>query len=254
MTSEVSCKNCGHKVSLHFCPNCGQKATTSRITLKQLISDLPHAIFHVDKGFLFNVDQLARRPGAAIEEYLHGKRKPFFHPVSFLVISLVLNYLVVKITNLHFYDASELTQMTPLEAKAIREYDAQQWWFLEHTYLYILIAIPVSTLFIHLILRARKNKFNLAESAVIVHFTIAEGVLLQSLVYFIFGWVKAGDFRRAMESFVLTMLTGYAAFVLYQLLTPALPRWGRIIYALVCGFTLLVLWIGSAYVLYYFFG
>lgn len=50
------------------------------------------------------------------------------------------------------------------------------------------------------------------------------------------------------------MLTGYAAFVLYQLLTPALPRWGRIIYALVCGFTLLVLWIGSAYVLYYFFG
>src|SRR5689334_12499088 len=97
------CKNCGEELLYKYCPNCGQKANVGRITLGQLIRDLPHVVFHVDKGFLYNFFSLLRRPGPAIRDYLEGKRKPFFHPASYLVLSLVINYLVVKILNLHFY-------------------------------------------------------------------------------------------------------------------------------------------------------
>lgn len=76
------CKNCGHPVDLKFCPNCGQKASVKRIEMKWLIHDLPHAIWHIDKGFLFNVFNLFKRPGYAIADYLAGKRKNFYHPVS----------------------------------------------------------------------------------------------------------------------------------------------------------------------------
>jgi hypothetical protein len=123
------CKNCGEELLQNYCPNCGQGANVGRITLGQLIRDLPHVIFHVDKGFLYNVSHLLRRPGSAIMEYLEGKRKPFFHPASFLVIALVLNYLIVRIIDLHFYFEEELASMQTLEAKAIKDYDAMQWWF-----------------------------------------------------------------------------------------------------------------------------
>ena len=244
------CKNCGEELLKNYCPNCGQRAGVSRITLGQLISDLPHVVFHVDKGFLYNILSLLRRPGPAIREFLEGKRRPFFHPASFLVISLVINYLVVKILNLHLYFEDELASMDPLEAKAIKDYDAMQWWFLEHTYIYILLAIPVSTLFIFGIMKLMKQSYNVAESAVIVLFTIAGGVLIQSTLYLCFGWIHSGPFLRSLESVNMSILILYASWVMYQLFYSAGNKVLRVIIALITGMGLTVMWVASAYALY----
>src|SRR5689334_14101059 len=120
----TQCLNCQAQVDEQYCPVCGQKATTRRISLPQLLRDLPHAIFHVDKGVLYNFTQLFRRPGSAILDYLSGKRIAFFHPASYLVLSLILNYLVVRITDLHFYDEDELVNMNATEAALLKNYDA----------------------------------------------------------------------------------------------------------------------------------
>ena len=120
------CKNCGTELTLHYCPAYGQKANVGRIRISQLVKDLPHTVFHVDRGLFFNIIQLFQRPGHTILDYLQGKRKPFYHPVTFLVISLLVNYLVVKLTDLHFYNEEELRHMDPLQAQAIRDYDALQ--------------------------------------------------------------------------------------------------------------------------------
>lgn len=244
-----ACKNCGEELFNNYCPNCGQKANVDRITLGQLIHDLPHVVFHVDKGFLYNLLTLLRKPGQSIRDFLDGKRKPFFHPASYLVISLVINYLVVRILNLHFYFEEELPSMLTLEAKAIRDYDAMQWWFLEHTYIYILLAIPVSTLFIFFIMRLMKQNYNVAESAIIVLFTIAEGVLIQSTLYLCFGWIHSGPFLRTLESVNMSILILYASWVMYQLFAGGNKVW-RPILALITGFGLAAMWIASAYVLY----
>ena len=244
------CLNCGEELQQNYCPNCGQTASVGRITLGQLIRDLPHVVFHVDKGFLYNLLSLLRRPGTAIRDFLDGKRRPFFHPASYLVISLVINYLVVKILNLHFYFEEELASMQPIEAKAIKDYDAMQWWFLEHTYIYILLAIPVSTLFIFGIMKLMKQSYNVAESAVIVLFTIAEGVLIQSTLYLCFGWIHSGPFLRSLETVNMTILILYASWVIFQLLTSTRNKYFRSVIALVSGFGLAVMWIASAYALY----
>jgi hypothetical protein len=246
----ITCKNCQEEVTLHYCPNCGQKATVDRITLSGLLYDLPHAIFHVDRGFLYNFRQLFKGPGEAIRNYLGGKRKYFFHPASYLVISLVLNYLIVKLTDLHFYDEHELVSMDPVKAKAIQDYDSMQWWFLEHTYIYILIAIPVSALFVFLLFRLTKHTFNIAESAVVVLFTIAQGVLIQTLIYLSFGWIKSGPFLRVVEMVNMSILIFYASFVIYQLLTSVRGKFVRGLFSLIGGAGLAVVWIASAYVLY----
>jgi len=248
------CKNCGTPVTLHFCANCGQKASIGRITIGGLIRDLPHAIFHVDRGFFFNLLNLFKQPGKAITDYLDGKRKPFFHPASYLLIALVLNYLVVKITNLHFYDEGELSDMDPLQAQALRDYDAMQWWFLEHTYIYILIAIPASTIFMFGLLKLLKQHFNIAESAVIVLFVISQGVLLQTTLYALFGWVDSGPFLRGLEMVNMTFLISYAAWAIYHLLSHERNKAIQVLLAVIGGVGLAVVWIASAYIPYLILG
>ena len=246
----INCKNCRKTVDGKYCNNCGQKAATGQITIPGLVHDLPHAIFHIDSGILYNLLQLFKRPGDAIDEYIDGKRKPFFHPVSYLVFALVLNYLVVKIYNLHLYDEGELQSMDTLQAKAITDYDAMQWWFLEHTYIYILIAIPASALFLFQLLKIMKVRYNLAETAVVMLFTIAQGVLLQTFIYLSFGWVDSGPFLRTMETVNLCLLILYASIVIYQILPLGKNIIVRILFSFIAGLGLAAIWIASAYSLY----
>jgi hypothetical protein len=248
------CKNCQEPVTRNFCGNCGQKASVHRISIPELLHDLPRILFNIDKGFLFNFFQFFRRPGQAITDYLSGKRIPFFHPISYLIIALLLNYVIVVLVDLHFFDAQELLTMDPVQAQAIQEYDAMQWWFLEHTYIYILLAIPASCLFLFLIFRMVKRNFNVAESTVVVLFTIAQGVLIQSLLYLCFGWSNSGVFIRTLELINICILTGYATFVMYQLMTTARQSVVRFVMSLIGGIGLAAVWMASAYVLYLLIG
>ena len=245
-------KNLNPEAESSLSSNQGHQRNGSRISIIDFLSDIPHAVFHVDRGIFFNFIELFRRPGAGIHDYLAGERKSFFHPASYLVIALLLNYLVVKITNLHFFDEHELQFMTPAAAQAIKDYDALQWWFLEHTYIYILIAIPASTLFLLMIFRLSGKKLNFAETAVVVLFTIGQGVLIQSLIYLFFGWVDDGSFRRGMEMVNMSILILYASYVAYQLLSTMRFIVVRGMISLFAGIGLALVWIASAYLLYYF--
>ena len=246
----VKCKNCHHSVSGKFCSNCGQSAKVEDITLGTLVADLPHEIFHVDKGIFYNIIQLFKNPGTAIRDYFAGRRKPFYHPVSFIVIAFVVNYLVVKIINIHLYDQSELLTMKPAEAKAIKDYDAAQWWFLEHTYIYILLAIPASALFLFCIFKLMKEKYNLAQTAVVILFVIAQVVFIQTTIYLCFDWIKNGPFLRAVETVNMCMLIMYATYAIYRLFTPNKIKILRLIVSLIAATGLAFVWIASSYLLY----
>lgn len=84
------CANCNGTVDTNFCPTCGQKNGIHRITIGHVIHEGVHSITHADKGFLLLVRQLITRPGLVAKEYIEGKRKRYFNPLSFLVISSAL--------------------------------------------------------------------------------------------------------------------------------------------------------------------
>ncbi len=247
--SITTCRNCGEYIEKNYCTHCGQKHSDHRIHLKSLLHDIPHAIFHVDNGFFFNVKQLFRRPGMAIRDYLEGRRKPFFHPITYLAILLVFNLFAVKVTNLHYYDEQELLSMSPKEVQFIKEYDASQWWFLEHTYLYMLIAIPLCTVFCFYFFRLFKQKLNFAENAIILMFIIAQGVLIQSTLYLLTGWVKNGVFIRGMEMVNLVLMVSYAGFACYKFINPVKNKLRTAIASGIGGIIILSLMLASAYLL-----
>jgi hypothetical protein len=69
------CLNCGHKYAGNFCNECGQKAKVKRLDWHYLVHEIPHSIFHIDKGFFFTLKEMIKHPGILIREY-RDERKP----------------------------------------------------------------------------------------------------------------------------------------------------------------------------------
>jgi hypothetical protein len=93
--AQHACLDCGAALTDRFCAHCGQPADTHRITLKHLLlHDLPHSVWHVDKGLAFTFWQMLTRPGLTIRGYLAGQRTRQFRPVSYLLLLMGLSALV----------------------------------------------------------------------------------------------------------------------------------------------------------------
>jgi hypothetical protein len=86
----TNCLNCETLLTAddNYCPNCGQKTDTHRITFKHIVHEFLHAFTHADKGFLGMIGDLLVRPGVVAREYVKGKRKKYFSPFTFFLLSV----------------------------------------------------------------------------------------------------------------------------------------------------------------------
>src|SRR5688572_18664064 len=86
MTNDPNCKNCNAPLSGNFCANCGQTSNVHRVTFKHFLHEFFHAFTHTDKGIFLLMKELITRPGHVAREYLDGKRKKYFNPLTFLIL------------------------------------------------------------------------------------------------------------------------------------------------------------------------
>ena len=89
----MNCTNCNYLISDEFCPKCGQQAKLKRINSHYISHELFH-LFHLDKGFLYNVSELIVRPAQSIKEFILVNRNKHMKPIGFLVFSALLYTLV----------------------------------------------------------------------------------------------------------------------------------------------------------------
>lgn len=86
MAAHRDCANCGTPASGAYCTACGQRIDIHPLTLPHLLHEIPHAVFHVDRGILVTIRELALHPGRTINAYLDGRRIRYFNPLSLLMI------------------------------------------------------------------------------------------------------------------------------------------------------------------------
>jgi len=86
MTDQTVCLNCGSPVVAKYCPASGQKTATAGISLGTLAHEVPHAIFHVDRGLVPAIKALFTEPARLITEFLRGRRIVYFNPLTLLVL------------------------------------------------------------------------------------------------------------------------------------------------------------------------
>src|SRR5260370_35990241 len=94
----TNCLNCGAALlaSQNYCPNCGQKADTARITMRQLLFNFLQTFTHAERGLLNLMKGLAINPGRTATEYVEGKRKSYFNPFTFLAVCIAFMLLLNK--------------------------------------------------------------------------------------------------------------------------------------------------------------
>ena len=90
-----SCKNCGETSSKAYCPLCGQRLSVNQVTFKETFQDFADTVFSVNGPLLTTFKGLLKQPGVLFQEYLEGRRKKYYKPVAFFLLTTVL-YLTTR--------------------------------------------------------------------------------------------------------------------------------------------------------------
>lgn len=174
---EIQCKNCHHNFEGKFCNNCGQTAHTHKIDFKSTLHEIQHSIFHVDKGILYTTKELFLKPGAAIRDYLDGKRVQHFKPFAYVFILSTVYALITKLSHKSTFLTNFLEGMSAgtkdgkSKSSLILMGDAAHWMANHYAYTALLI-IPFLSFASYICFR--KEKYNYFQHLVLNAFVAGQ--------------------------------------------------------------------------------
>ncbi len=167
------CKNCTHAFEGLYCYHCGQPAATSRITVREILSDAIFSVVKINRGFLFTARELSLRPGRAIGNYIAGQRVTYYAPHKYLFfIGAVTSFLTSRYHSFsdQYTAAGSFDEGTHAFLRAFLAYaDA-------YATLINIVTIPVFALFSFLLFR--RSGYNYAEHLVLNTYITSQQLLL----------------------------------------------------------------------------
>ncbi|MEM9390282.1 MAG: DUF3667 domain-containing protein, partial [Bacteroidota bacterium] len=92
----MNCKNCGEIVEGQFCSHCGQSIKVSEINFTNFLNEVTQSVFLVNKGFFYTLIKLFKSPGQSVADFLAGKRKYYFKPITYLLVLSTLYFLISR--------------------------------------------------------------------------------------------------------------------------------------------------------------
>ena len=112
------CNNCELEFRGNYCPTCGQKWNTGPVSWSNLCQQWMDQWGLGTRSLLVTIVQLFLRPGYLIGEYISGKRRNCFPPLSMLVLVGLVVSLISDWLGLFITDKSGVVQIenpTPIE-------------------------------------------------------------------------------------------------------------------------------------------
>jgi hypothetical protein len=235
LPAQHACLDCGAVLTDRFCAHCGQPADTHRITLKHLLlHDLPHSVWHVDKGLAFTFWQMLTRPGLTIRGYLAGQRTRQFRPVSYLLLLVGLAGLVMSAfqANLQqaMLDAQSVGAGSPSQGMMAVVIERYLSLCMKHPSLMQLVLLPLNALVAWWLLR--RAGYNYAEVLLANAFIVGTITVLNLAIMLPVLLVGNSAFLQLASQLVFIPTLVYPLWVNAQLLlaAPALTaarRYGR---------------------------
>ncbi len=167
------CQNCDHQISENYCSHCGNPAKIKRINSHYISHELFH-LFHIEKGFLYNVRELFLRPANSIKEFILVNRNKHMKPIGFLVFCGIIYGFI------HSYYKPEIPLNTDESYFKGSTVEAIQHWQEKHfAYTYIIrsffIAFWVKLFF-------KKYNYNFFEIMTLMCFVFGQGMLIVGML------------------------------------------------------------------------
>lgn len=219
--STIICKNCNHHFKGNFCPHCGQSAKVEAIGIKYFLHDIPHSIFHIDKGFVYTFKELLLRPGKTLREYLEGKRVKHFRPFAYVVLMATLYILAHTLVR-------KATVFTGAQY-GLHVTFKEGGFFEKYLSVFFFIMIPFASFATWIALR--KEKYNYWEHFLINTYLTAQLSLLL-LIIEIYRCSKVLILKEAGTNFTFTwFLTAFLFYIAFVFKNILQPRDHRFLYA-----------------------
>jgi hypothetical protein len=201
----MKCINCYHEFEAsNYCPGCGQKNDEHRLTMSHLAHELNHAITHTDKGILLLIKKLFLYPGVVAREYVHGKRKRYFNPLSFVVVTTAISAYISFEAG--YYEALGELNNGPSKSKVYSE--MMQIVVNNSKILELLLIFPLASIASWLLFMRRG--YNLAENFVLTAFIFGEINVIKSLTcipLFVATSIPVGSIDQAFHIFTILYFT-----------------------------------------------
>lgn len=207
--------------------------------MAHMLHDIPHSVWHVDKGIVYSIRTIIARPGPTIRAYLAGQRVDHFRPLSLLL--LVTGLYAFLISVLHIDMVPPRSADMPELAWQIQK--SMSGVLIKYLgWLYVAL-VPVIATFARLFLR--RGGYNYAECLVIASFVtaICNFLTLLSLpVSFAFSGTPG---IKYVIYFTSVVTFGYATWAYSNMLThTGLNLFGRLVRGyLTFVMSVLILWI-----------
>lgn len=155
-----------------YCPNCGHSDTVKRIDGTYILSELG-SIFNFEKGFLFTVKELIRRPGKAVRTFVLHDRSKLVKPVIYVVVCSLVYTLLQNLlqfedgyVNYSFQEGSTTTFMF-------------EWITGNYGYANLIMALFIAGCTRILF---RKSQFNIFEILILLCFVMGTAMLIYSII------------------------------------------------------------------------
>jgi hypothetical protein len=200
------CTNCSTAIlpGQKYCPNCGQKAPTPRLTLHEIGAEFLHALVHVDRSALSLIWQLLVRPGVVARDYVAGKRKRYFGPFAFLVVTVAFTSAVIAISGFQ-----AVTTDSPNGLASFLQ---------QHINLLFFFDVPLLAAACRLV--GIREPFNYAEYLVLTSYSGGLHTLFYALIVIPVWYVLRSDTVLLTRLFYASVPIGplYLAYGMYQFL------------------------------------
>ncbi|QIX62607.1 DUF3667 domain-containing protein [Hymenobacter sp. BT18] len=205
---ELLCLNCDQPLEVGpYCAHCGQQRP-HRLSVGHVLHELLHVFTHADKSIFGYAGMVLTRPGQLVHDYLRGRRKRYFNPFQFLLITVGIVTLLAN--GLHYYDSvgDAVQQQMSRRVSAVQLHHVQTYFHALGKYFNVwwLALLPPHALLTWLVYRRRG--LNYAE-AFLVQVVVSSAyqvlllVLLPVLTYL--PWRVPGS-STAMLGGIITVL------------------------------------------------
>lgn len=182
------CKNCGLLCYDNFCPRCGQKTDTDRLTFRSMARGFAAAIVGGENGLVYTIVQLFSHPNRLISNYINGKRKNYFAPFPLLFLALAVCLVVLQIATVDWAGALENFDMSIVKdadkataGRLLQRTRAIYTFFFRYFTLISVLLAPILIIGVRICFgSAFRRRYNWAETTVMQTYLLVQMILCAS--------------------------------------------------------------------------
>lgn len=177
-----TCTNCATAYTGKFCPQCGLKASLSRMKLKSLLLNFLDIWGFGSRPMFRTIKELFTRPGYMLRDYLTGHQPLYFPPFKMLVVIIIVFLTLAWLFHAdltHEFNFTSLAKgakgiISERGLKILSHLDALLFWFYDH-WAFAVLAYQVFSVFAtRIAFRKCKVKWTVVELFFVHIYTAAQ--------------------------------------------------------------------------------